>query len=102
MSEKIKTLNALPPHHPGAVLDHTTRNCLDELGLGYLPSHTNFLMHPIEGDVKVYIARMRDRGLHVGRPFPALPSYNRLSMGLPEEMAVWAEALRDFREQGWV
>lgn len=79
-----------------------TRNCLDELGLGYLPSHTNFLMHRIEGDVKAYIARMRDRGLRVGRPFPALPSYNRLSMGLPEEMEIWAETLKDFRLKGWV
>jgi len=79
-----------------------TRNCLDELELGYLPSHTNFLMHRIQGDVKEYIGRMRDRGLHVGRPFPALPSYNRLSMGLPEEMEIWAETLKDFRQQGWV
>ena len=79
-----------------------TRNCLDELGLGYLPSHANFLMHRVEGDVKEYIARMRDGGLRVGRPFPALPSYNRLSMGLPEEMEIWAETLKDFRKQGWV
>ena len=79
-----------------------TRNCLDELDLDYLPSHTNFLMHRIEGDVKEYIGRMRERGLHVGRPFPALPSYNRLSMGLPEEMEIWAETLKDFRKQGWV
>lgn len=79
-----------------------TRNCLDELGLDYLPSHTNFLMHRIEGDVKEYIGRMRERGLHVGRPFPAMPSYNRLSMGLPEEMEIWAETLKDFRQKGWV
>ena len=79
-----------------------TRNCLDDLDLDYLPSHTNFLMHRIKGDVKEYIGRMRGRGLHVGRPFPALPSYNRLSMGLPEEMEIWAETLKDFRKQGWV
>ncbi len=79
-----------------------TRNCLDELDLGYLPSQANFLMHRINGDAKEYIGRMRERGLHVGRPFPALPSYNRLSMGLPEEMELWAEALRDFRQKGWV
>lgn len=79
-----------------------TRNCLDELDLDYLPSHTNFLMHRIKGDVKEYIGRMRERGLRVGRPFPALPSYNRLSMGLPEEMEIWAETLKDFRKQGWV
>jgi histidinol-phosphate aminotransferase len=79
-----------------------TRDCLDELDLESLPSHANFLMHRINGDVEEYIGRMRQRGLHVGRPFPALSSYNRLSMGLPEEMEVWADALRDFREKGWV
>ena len=79
-----------------------TRNSLDELGLEYLPSHTNFLMHRIQGDVREYIGRMRDRGLHVGRPFPVLPSFNRLSMGLPEEMEIWAETLKDFRQKGWV
>jgi histidinol-phosphate aminotransferase len=79
-----------------------TRTCLDELDLGYLPSQANFLMHRINGDAKEYIGRMRERGLHVGRPFPALPSYNRLSMGLPEEMELWAETLKDFRQQGWV
>lgn len=79
-----------------------TRNCLEELDLGYLPSHTNFLMHRIRGDLREYIQRMRQRGLRVGRPFPALPSYNRLSMGLPEEMEIWAEALKDFRQRGWI
>ena len=79
-----------------------TRNCLEELDLGFLPSHTNFLMHRVRGDLREYIQRMRQRGLRVGRPFPALPSYNRLSMGLPEEMEIWAETLKNFRERGWV
>jgi hypothetical protein len=28
--------------------------------------------------------------------------YNRLSFGLPEEMAEWADNLKDFRKKGWV
>jgi histidinol-phosphate aminotransferase len=80
----------------------TVHACLDELGLDYLPSHANFLMHGITGDLGTYITRMRERGVHVGRPFPPLLSYNRLSLGLPAEMERFAAELRGFRRRGWV
>lgn len=76
--------------------------CLDELGLDYLPSHTNFLMHRLPGDLTTYIGRMRDAGIRVGRPFPPMLDYNRLSMGLPEQMETWAETMRSFRAKGWI
>ena len=79
-----------------------THRCLDELGLEYLPSHANFLMHRIPGDLATYNRRMRERNVMVGRPFPPMLSYSRVSIGLPEEMEVWAEALRSFRKEGWV
>jgi histidinol-phosphate aminotransferase len=75
---------------------------LDELGLERLPSHANFVMHRIEGELPAYIERMRARDIMVGRPFPPLTSYNRVSLGTPEEMARWAEALRDFRRRSWI
>ncbi len=75
---------------------------LDELDLAYLPSHTNFLMHQIHGDLGTYIQRMRDEGIRVGRPFPPMVSYNRLSFGLPDEMELFADKLRGFRRKGWV
>ena len=77
-------------------------SCLDSLGLGYLPSHANFLMHQVGGDLLEYIGRMRARGIRVGRPFPPLLGYNRLTLGLPVEMRRWAATLRDFRAMGWV
>jgi histidinol-phosphate aminotransferase len=70
---------------------------LDQLGLERLPTHANFIMHRIEGDLAAYIERMRAREILVGRPFPPLTRYNRVSFGTPEEMARWAEALRDIR-----
>ncbi len=76
--------------------------CLEELGLEYIPSHANFLMHRVPGNQSEYIRRMRARNIHVGRPFPPMDSYNRLSLGLPDEMEIWAEALREFRRKGWV
>jgi len=75
---------------------------LAELGLAALPSHANFLMHRVPGDLGLYIERMREDGIHVGRPFPPLTGYNRLSLGTPEQMERWAETLRRFRDRGWV
>lgn len=76
--------------------------CLQELGLDHLPSHANFLMHEIRGSQATYIERMREAGIRVGRPFPPLEGYNRLSLGLPEEMERWAETLKSFRAKGYI
>jgi histidinol-phosphate aminotransferase len=76
--------------------------CFRELGLEYLPSQTNFVMHRIGGDLRAHIVRMREHGIQVGRPFPPMLGYNRVSIGLPEEMEQFAETLRAFRREGWV
>ena len=75
---------------------------LDTLGLTYLPSHTNFVMHRIRGELTDYIARMREAGFQVGRPFPPMLDHSRVSLGLPEEMERFVEALRGFRARSWV
>jgi histidinol-phosphate aminotransferase len=78
------------------------QECLDELGLEYLPSHTNFLLHRITGDLRTYRERMRQHDVLVGRPFPPMLEYNRVSIGSPEEMQRFTEVLREFRSEGWV
>ena len=75
---------------------------LDELGLEYLPTQTNFIMHRINGDLRSYIDRMREAGVRVGRPFPPMLDWNRVSFGLPDEMGRWAETLKGFRQHGWI
>jgi histidinol-phosphate aminotransferase len=75
---------------------------LDELGLVYLPSSANFVMHEVGGPVEIYVQRMLEAGFQVGRPFPAYPHHNRITLGLPEEMRAWADVLRGFRERGWL
>jgi len=78
-------------------------DCLDELGLHYLPSHTAFLFHEIRGDGDIYIQRMKERDILVGRPFPPMLSFNRLSLSAtPEELQRFTATLREFRERGWV
>jgi histidinol-phosphate aminotransferase len=75
---------------------------LDELGLRYLPSRTNFVMHEITDDIHVYIERMRNAGFHVGRPFPPMLGYNRVSLGHPSDMETFGDTLRRFRQRGWI
>ncbi len=76
--------------------------CLAELDLEYLPSHTNFVMHRISGDLETYRKRMEEQGVRVGRPFPPMLDHNRLSIGLPEEMERFADTLKNFRRKGWI
>jgi histidinol-phosphate aminotransferase len=75
---------------------------LDQLGLEYLPSQTNFVMHRINGELADYRRRMADANVSVGRPFPPMLEYNRLSIGTPEEMERFTEILRGFRDKGWI
>jgi len=75
---------------------------LDDLGLEHLPTQTNFILHRIHGDLQAYIGRMRDHGIRVGRPFPPMLEWNRVSFGLPEEMERWADALRGMRAVGHI
>ncbi|MFQ5689899.1 MAG: pyridoxal phosphate-dependent aminotransferase [Gemmatimonadota bacterium] len=77
-------------------------DCLDRLGLERIPSQTNFLMHRVPGDLKQYIGRMKEHGARVGRPFPPMLEYNRVSIGLPEEMERFCGILHEFRERGWI
>jgi len=80
----------------------TLLDALDALGLDHLPSHTNFVMHRITGALRAYQQRMRERDILVGRAFPPMLDYNRVSIGLPAEMEEFVAVLREFRERGWV
>lgn len=76
---------------------------LDELGLERMPTQTNFLMHRIgNGDLATYRGRMAEAGFLVGRDFPPMLEWNRLSFGLPEDMGRFCDTLRHFRQKGWV
>ncbi len=52
--------------------------------------------------IEPYIDRFAEQGIRVGRPFPPMLGYNRLSFGTAEEMGRWADTLRFFRARGWV
>lgn len=79
-----------------------THNGLDELGLKYIPSQTNFMIHQIKGDLKTYQQHMLDNHILVGRDMGLGDGWNRLSFGTPDEMNHFVGVLKQFRKKGWV
>ncbi|WP_075321104.1 pyridoxal phosphate-dependent aminotransferase [Histophilus somni] len=75
---------------------------LKELGLKYAESNGNFIFHEIKADVKTYQVRMKEHHVLVGRLFPPIEGYNRLTLGTPDEMLVFVKVLKEFRQKGWV
>ena len=59
---------------------------LDTLGYRYIPSHANFMMIDLRREVRPVISAMRARGVEVGRVFPALPNFMRVTIGTGPEM----------------
>jgi histidinol-phosphate aminotransferase len=68
---------------------------LAENGYEVIPSEANFVMIDLRRDVKPVIAAMRDRGVRVGRLFPAMPHHLRVTIGTPAEMARFIEVFRE-------
>jgi histidinol-phosphate aminotransferase len=67
---------------------------LERDGRRYIPSHANFLMVDVGDDVKPLIDAFRERRILVGRKFPSLPNWLRVSMGTKTEMRAFVDALR--------
>ena len=68
---------------------------LDSLGYRYIPSHANFMMIDLRREVRPVINSMRSRSVEVGRLFPALPTFMRVTIGTGPEMK---QFLTTFRE----
>jgi histidinol-phosphate aminotransferase len=83
-----------------AARDYTVK-FFNGLGFPCQVTHTNFVMVDIRRDIKAFQALCRERGVAVGRPFPPLETYLRLSIGTMDEMQkalpIIAAALRDSR-----
>ena len=75
---------------------------LRELDIEYLPSQTNFVMHRIRGSLAEYNDRMLAHGFRVGRQFPPMTDFSRISIGLPQHMERFADTLQTFRSKGWI
>lgn len=68
---------------------------LDELKLEYLPSHANFVFFHSGRDIKELGEAMLAKGVQIGRPFPPLNDWCRISTGTIEEMALYNQAFKE-------
>ncbi len=68
---------------------------LEKDGRRYIPSETNFLMIHVGEDVRPFIAEFRKRKILVGRRFPSMSEWLRVSIGLPKEMEAFMAAMRE-------
>jgi len=68
---------------------------LDTLGYRYIPSHANFMMIDLRREVRPIIDALRTRGVEVGRLFPALPTFMRVTIGTNSEMKQFLAAFRE-------
>ena len=80
------------------LLNETRRWLVGEMarqGRRTMPSETNFVMVDVGGDVKPVIQAFRERNILVGRKFPSLPNWLRVTVGKPEEVRAFAAALAE-------
>ncbi len=64
-------------------------------GRRFIPSDANFVMIDTGRDVAPLIASFAARKILVGRRFPSMPTWLRVSVGTPAEMATFVAALRE-------
>jgi histidinol-phosphate aminotransferase len=67
---------------------------LDQMGYKTIPSQANFIMFDCQRSVVPLIKALKDRNVEVGRLFPALPNYMRLTIGKKSEMESFLAAFR--------
>ncbi len=67
---------------------------LDAMNLPYIRSHTNFVFFRSGRDIRELGSQMAERNIMIGRPFPPLNDWARISTGRMEDMKAFTEALR--------
>ncbi len=71
-----------------------TGKAFEDLGYKVVPSQANFVFVDLRRDARAFQAACRERGVAVGRQFPPLVNYTRVSIGTLEEMRRAAEVFR--------
>jgi histidinol-phosphate aminotransferase len=72
-----------------------TTSELAKLGYKSIPSQANFIMFDCKKPVVPIIEGMKERNVHVGRLFPALPNHMRLTIGKKSEMETFLAVFRE-------
>ncbi len=69
-------------------------NTLDDLNLSYIPSHTNFVFFRTGRPIREVISAMQRENIIIGRPFPPMDEWARISTGTMDEVMAFSSALR--------
>ena len=67
---------------------------LDKMGYKTIPSQANFIMFDCKRPVVPLIKSMKERNVQVGRLFPTLPNYMRVTIGTKSEMETFLGAFK--------
>ncbi len=79
-------------------INGTRRWLTEELakdGRNFIPTQANFLMIDMGGDVQPFIEKFKARNILVGRRFPAMPNFLRVTIGTQPETESFLGALRE-------
>ena len=60
----------------------------------YIPSEANFVMIDVGSDVQPLIRKFQEKRILVGRKFPSMGNWLRITVGTPKEIETFVEALR--------
>jgi histidinol-phosphate aminotransferase len=67
---------------------------LEKMGYQQIPSQANFIMFDCRRPVVPLIQAMKQKNVHVGRLFPALPNHMRVTVGKKSEMEIFLSAFK--------
>ncbi|HKP35938.1 MAG TPA: aminotransferase class I/II-fold pyridoxal phosphate-dependent enzyme [Pyrinomonadaceae bacterium] len=99
LAAAIASLNDASHVGAGAQRNRETRNMLsgelEKMGYKHIPSQANFMMIDVKQPVSPLIAELKTRGVEVGRLFPALPNYMRVTIGKKSEIETFLAAFRE-------
>jgi histidinol-phosphate aminotransferase len=66
---------------------------LEKKNYTYIPSESNKFMLDVKMPARDFAQKMQEHNIYVGRAWPAMPTYSRISIGTAEEMAKFKAAL---------
>jgi histidinol-phosphate aminotransferase len=72
---------------------------LDDLGLSYIRSHSNFVFFKTGRHIDDLMQAMKNENILIGRPFPPMYDWARISTGTMPEMEMFGKALRKVMAQ---
>jgi histidinol-phosphate aminotransferase len=98
LSAAIASLSDLDQVANGKRLNSETKTFvtdeLEKLGYKSIRSQANFFMVDVKRPVVPLIQALKQRNVHVGRLFPALPNYMRVTIGTKSEMETFLSAFK--------